>query len=105
MSSSASDRIYNLQDVPGKGKGLVAIKKISKGTRILSEEPIIIIPGNKLNIEQLQISIYQQVATLSEHQQRAFLSMHKYTHIGMLLSGILGSFKQTPCLLKYCDND
>jgi hypothetical protein len=67
MSSLASDRTYTLQDVPGKGKGLVAIKKISKGTRILSEEPIIIIPGNKLNIEQLQISIYQQVATLSEH--------------------------------------
>jgi hypothetical protein len=76
MSSSANNRIYALQDVPGKGKGLVAIKKISKGTRILSEEPVIMIPGNKLNIEQLQISIYQQVATLSEHQQQAFLSMH-----------------------------
>ena len=76
MSSSASDRMYTLQAVPGKGKGLIAIKKISKGMRILSEEPIITIPGNKLNIEQLQISIYQQVATLSEHQHRAFLSMH-----------------------------
>ena len=59
MSSSVSDRIYSLQGVPGKGKGLVAIKKISKGTRILSEEPIITIPSNKLNIEQLQISICQ----------------------------------------------
>jgi hypothetical protein len=76
MSSSASDRIYSLQGVSGKGKGLVAIKKIFKGTRILSEEPIITIPGNKLNIEQLQIYIYRQVATLSKHQQRAFLSMH-----------------------------
>jgi hypothetical protein len=76
MSSSASDGIYSLQSVPGKGKGLVAIKRISKGTRILSEEPIITIGGNKLNIEQQQISIYRQVATLSEHQQRAFLSMH-----------------------------
>jgi len=76
MSSSTSDRIYCLQSVPGKGEGLVAVKKITKGTRILSEEPIITIPGNKLNIKQLQISIYQQVATLSEPQQRAFLSMH-----------------------------
>ena len=48
-----------LEDVPGIGKGLVAIEKISKGTRILSEEPIIIIPSNKMNSEQLQISIYR----------------------------------------------
>ena len=53
MSSSVSDRIYSLQGVLRKGKGLVVIKKISKGTRILSEEPIITIPSNKLNIEQL----------------------------------------------------
>jgi SET domain len=61
--------------VPGKGKGLVAIEKIAKGTRILSEEPIVMISSSSPNIKQLQISIYQQVATLSEHQQRAFLSM------------------------------
>jgi hypothetical protein len=75
MSSLASDRIYTLQDAPGKGKGLVAKEKISKGTRILSEEPIIII-SNCLNIVQRQIPIYQQVAALSEHQRRTFLSMH-----------------------------
>jgi hypothetical protein len=60
----------------GKEKGLIAIGKISKGTRILSEEPIIVISGNSLNIEQLQLSIHQQVAKLSKHQQQAFLSMH-----------------------------
>lgn len=76
MSNSASNQIFTIQDVPGKGKGLVAIEKIPKGTRILSEEPIIVIPGNSLNIEQLQISIHQQVANLSENQRRAFLSMH-----------------------------
>jgi hypothetical protein len=45
--------MYALQDVPGKGKGLVVIKKISKGTRILSKEPIIKIPSNKINSERL----------------------------------------------------
>jgi len=68
--------MYTLQDVPGKGKGLVATKKIAKSTRILSEEPIIIIPGNRLNMEQLKISISQQVASLSEHQHRTLLSLH-----------------------------
>lgn len=68
--------MYALQDVPGKGKGLVATEKISKGTRILSEEPIITISRNEINSELLQVSIYEQVASLSEYQQRAFLSMH-----------------------------
>jgi hypothetical protein len=71
--------MYVLQDVPGRGKGLVAIEMISKGTRILSEEPIITAPGvllNELNREQLRTSIRQQVNDLSEHQRRAFLSMH-----------------------------
>lgn len=76
MSSPTSDKIYILQDVPGKGKGLVAVEKISKGTQILSEEPIITISRYEINSERLQTSIYEQVATLGEHQQRAFLSMH-----------------------------
>lgn len=68
--------MYALRDVLGKGKGLVAIEKISKGTRILSEEPIITVPRNEPASDQLRISICQQVDALSEHQRRAFLSMH-----------------------------
>ncbi|KAL9127121.1 MAG: hypothetical protein Q9217_003947 [Psora testacea] len=52
------------------------MEKISKGTRILSEEPIITAPRNETYTEQLRISICQQVDALSEHQRRAFLSMH-----------------------------
>jgi hypothetical protein len=44
MSSSARDPIYALQEVLGKGKGLVATRKIPRGTRILSEEPIVRVP-------------------------------------------------------------
>lgn len=51
--------MYALQDVPGKGKGLVAIEKIPKGTRILSEEPIITIPRNEPVSERLRTSIYK----------------------------------------------
>jgi hypothetical protein len=79
MQSTTGTPMYVLQDVPGKGKGLVAIEKISKGTRILSEEPIITVPGiprNDPDNEQLRTSICQQVNALSEHQRRAFLSMH-----------------------------
>jgi hypothetical protein len=68
--------LYALQDVPGKGKGLVAIEKIFKGTRILSEEPIITIPRNELNSERLRTTISQQIDALSEHQRQGFVSMH-----------------------------
>lgn len=33
--------MYILQDIEGKGKGLVATKNIAKGTRIISERPVV----------------------------------------------------------------
>jgi hypothetical protein len=104
MQSTTGTSMYALQDVPGKGKGLVAIEKISKGTRILSEEPIITIPRNRMNSERLQISIYQQVATLSEHQQRAFLSMHNIHPYMDAAERYLGIF-QTNSLPAETDGD
>ena len=40
-------------------KGLISIEKISEGTRILSEEPIVIIIYNKLDSRRLSTSIRQ----------------------------------------------
>jgi SET domain-containing protein len=76
MQSTTGNSMYALQDVPGKGKGLVALEKIFKGTRILSEEPIITIPCNIPVSKRLRTSICQQVDALSERQRQAFLSMH-----------------------------
>ena len=59
MQSTIGNSMYALQDVSGKGKGLVAIEKISKGTRILSEEPIITVPRNEPVSERLRTSICQ----------------------------------------------
>jgi hypothetical protein len=55
MPITTGNSMHALQDVPGKGNGLVAIEKISKGTRILSEEPIITIPRNEPNSERLHL--------------------------------------------------
>ena len=76
MQSSTDTSTYALRDVLGKGKGLVAVEKIFKGTRILSEEPIITVPRNEPDTGRLRKSICQQVDALGEHQRRAFLSMH-----------------------------
>ena len=90
MQSTTGNPMYALRDVPGKGKGLVAIEKISKGTRILSEEPVVTVPCNEQASEQLQISICQQVDALSKHQRRAFLSMHNIHAYGNAAEQYLG---------------
>ena len=67
--------MFAVRDIPGKGKGLVAIQMIPKGTRILSEQPIITLPEFGLERE-LSESIRQQVDSLTKRQRRVFLSMH-----------------------------
>jgi hypothetical protein len=56
LQNTTGNSIYVLQDVPGKGKGLVAIEKISKSTRILSEKTIVII-NKSVGSERFRISI------------------------------------------------
>ncbi|ESZ98022.1 SET domain-containing protein 5 [Sclerotinia borealis F-4128] len=76
MSSSATDLMYTLREVPGKGKGLIATRMIPMGTRILSEKPIIILPEAALDIKALETSLHEQVDALTPGQRQAFLSMH-----------------------------
>jgi hypothetical protein len=75
MQSTAGNSMYALQNVPGKGKGLVAIENISKTTRILSEEAVITV-SESVSGERLRTSICSQVEALSENQRRDFLSMY-----------------------------
>ena len=56
LQSMTGNSIYALQDIPGKGKGLIIIEKISKNTRILSEETIITV-SESVGSERLRISI------------------------------------------------
>lgn len=51
------------------------MERISKGTRILSEEAVVTV-SEPVSSERLRTSICQQVEALSEHQRQAFLSMH-----------------------------
>ena len=41
MENTVGVPVYAVEDVPGKGKGLIATRDIPKGTRIISKEPII----------------------------------------------------------------
>ncbi|KAF2727774.1 SET domain-containing protein [Polyplosphaeria fusca] len=84
--------MYALRDVPGKGKGLVAIEDIPKGTRILSEKPVITTPERQRDDEWLKTHISQQVGSLSEHQRQSFFSMynlHPYQNVAEQSLGII----------------
>lgn len=67
--------VFALQDVPGKGKGLVATETIPKGTRILSERPLIRVPRDQPESKKLFESVLQQVHALDDVQLQAFLSL------------------------------
>ncbi|KAI9763487.1 MAG: hypothetical protein M1840_000501 [Geoglossum simile] len=82
--------MYALQEVPGKGGGLVATRKIPMGTRILSEEPVIRVPGAAFNGQTLLKSVRRQTNALTPDQRRAFLSMHNIHHADDTASRYLG---------------
>lgn len=70
--------MYDLKEVPGKGNGLVATRKILQGTRILCEEPVIQIPRryDQLSRKNLQRYVREQVNALTDQKREAFLALH-----------------------------
>ncbi|KAG6292108.1 hypothetical protein E4U09_003566 [Claviceps aff. purpurea] len=73
-TTGANNAMYALRDIPGKGKGLVATRTIPKGTRILSEQPLIAVPFGKSEKWRGKF-ITQKVKALKKKQRDAFLSM------------------------------
>ncbi|KAI2478116.1 SET domain-containing protein 5 [Pyrenophora tritici-repentis] len=55
--------------MPGKGKGLVAVEDIPRGTRILEETPIIAIPDSPLKDNLLKAQIVQQMNFLNDARE------------------------------------
>ncbi|KAG6292103.1 hypothetical protein E4U09_003561 [Claviceps aff. purpurea] len=74
MNRPADKPLYAVQDIPGKGKGLVATANIIKGTRILSEQAAIALPFGLPDKERRKI-ISQQLKTLNNDARNAFLSL------------------------------
>ncbi|KAL8321749.1 hypothetical protein RB593_004036 [Gaeumannomyces tritici] len=70
-----SSKLYALQEVPGKGLGLVATTKIAKSTRILSEAPLFRVPQSTISKRQVCDSLSKKVAALSDDKRQAFFSL------------------------------
>jgi hypothetical protein len=68
-------QLFEIQSVPGKGRGLVARFNIAKGKRILEEEPLFT-TSNLSPISLMESNIATQLKSLSKTEQRQFLSLH-----------------------------
>ena len=44
LLQNQNEQVFASREIEGKGVGMVAIKDISKGELIISEEPLLIIP-------------------------------------------------------------
>lgn len=118
MSSLADKQMVTLREVPGKGEGLIATRKILKGTRILSEEPIIRVSEDTPDSPALRASIRRQVDALTSDQRRAFLAMCNIypgdaasQYLGIIRTNALpiasgsGIFLAACCINHACDNN
>jgi hypothetical protein len=79
-------RIFELRDIPGKGKGLAAIFNILKGTRILCEKPLF--TAQSTLCSEVESMLARKLRTLPKDAQRQFLSLsnaspgkHPFTNI------------------------
>ncbi|KAK8122954.1 hypothetical protein PG984_011624 [Apiospora sp. TS-2023a] len=69
--------LFSVQPVAGKGNGVVATAKITKGTRILAESPFITLPrvDDAPSAKSLNDDVLKQLRSVSRDQQRAFFSL------------------------------
>ena len=105
--------LFEIQTVPGKGKGLVTRFNIAKGTRILYEEPLFVTPSLS-PISLMESNIASKLKALSKTQQRQFLSLHnnfpgKHPFSGVVKTNALpcgpnstiGGIYPTICLINH----
>ena len=71
-----SNKLYTLREIPGKGLGLIAAVKILRGTRIISEEPLITRPRSTDSKEQRGKFLAASVAKLDDGKRQVLFSLH-----------------------------
>ena len=74
--------MYAIRKIPGRGKGLIATRKIPQGTLILSEEPMIKIRESALDTglfpdRNIDDTVRCHVKELSSRDQKKFLTLHR----------------------------
>ena len=85
--------LFEIQSIPGKGRGVVARFNIAKGSRILCEKPFFTTP-NLFPLSVMEENIAKKLKTLSKTEQRQFFSLHnnfpgKYPFSGIIKTNAL----------------
>lgn len=106
-------RLFDIQPVPAKGKGIVARFNIAQGKRILCERPLFTNPNLSL-LSAMEGNIATKLKALSKTEQRQFLSLHnnfpgKYPFSGIVRTNALpcgpgsaiGGVYPTICLINH----
>ncbi|KAF4448691.1 SET domain-containing protein 5 [Fusarium austroafricanum] len=104
--------LFEVRDIPTKGRGLFATVDIPLGTRILCEVPLLL--AHPMSPDDLEIALAIKLKTLSKSQQRKFLSLHnnspgKYPFGGIVRTNALpcgpgaavGGVYPTICLINH----
>ncbi|KAH8197076.1 hypothetical protein TruAng_008746 [Truncatella angustata] len=66
--------LYEVVEIAGRGKGLVAKVNIPKGMRILCEKPLLIVASMPPHL--VHDTVARKLKTLSKNEQRQLLSLH-----------------------------
>ncbi|KAF5968178.1 SET domain-containing protein [Fusarium bulbicola] len=90
--SSIDVPLFEVRDIPGRGRGLIAKVDIPTGTRILCEKPLLL--ANPMAPGDLEATVATKLKALSKSQQREFLSLHnnfpgKYPFSGIVTTNAL----------------
>jgi hypothetical protein len=67
---------YTIQEIAGKGRGVLAATFIPKGTRIICEPPLFRVPRGGRSKEQLHETVLKAITGLEEEQRQQFLALH-----------------------------
>lgn len=67
--------LYRVEQVLGKGDGVVACSDIARGTMIISESPLFTLPRLIRNPQRVSELTLQQVRALDRDQQRSFFAL------------------------------
>lgn len=87
--------LFDVQLLPGKGRGLVAREDIIAGTRILCEQPIFLTSSYKQTAD-MESRIVAILKTITTAEQQQFLSFHNYFTGIFPMSGIVKT-NALPC--------
>lgn len=74
LPTASVSGMVEIRDIPGKGKGVVALVDVPAGTRIIKEAPVMTMTaGDPAEVEE---KIAKALSTLSSEQRAAFSELH-----------------------------